>query len=238
MKTRIQRHGIVVACIVGAIALIFWIGFGFGQRWGANQWGPMAAWVGGATTFAAVVVALREATRGRRDRLIDYELDRRRERIKALGDLWGSIMQVGLETHSLCDYLLNLPEAFDPNVPRTDTVPQDHPGDPLCYEFGGRIQRFLDRWVTAVEPQIFMALALLADSPLKAGVNDVIRDLRRINNEVLPEINRVFCLGRRPDHEPLNAAWTALAERRQGHLDLVHQHFSLVLTDVEKALRR
>lgn len=146
-------------------------------------------------------------------------------------------MQVGLETQSLCDYILNLPQAFDPNLPRTDNVPQDRLGDPLCYEFGRRIRCFLDRWVTAVEPQVFMALALLEDSPLKEGVRDVMRDLNTINNEVLPAINDVFITGRRPDHEPLQEAWTRLASRRQTHLDLAREHFSLALENVEEALR-
>ncbi len=233
-----RRRGQLVAGLGVAIALVFLVGFGLVHHWGTPQWGPLAEWIAGAATFAAVIVALRESTRGRRDRLIDYELERRRERINALGDLWGAIMQVGLETHSLCDYIMNLPATFDPNVPRADNVPQDHPSDPLCYEFGNRIARFLDRWVTAVEPHIFVALALLDDSPLKSGVGAVMRDLSAINNEVLPEINRVFSLGRRPDQELLKTAWTTLALRRQSHLDLAREHFSLALTDVEKALRR
>ena len=78
--------------IVAALALIFVLGVGYGQQWGAPQWGPLAEWIAGAATFGAVVVALREAARGQRSREIDYEISRRRECITALGDLWGAMV--------------------------------------------------------------------------------------------------------------------------------------------------
>lgn len=60
--------------VAAALALIFLLGVGYGQRWGAEQWGPLAAWVAGAATFGAVFVALREAARSQRAREIDHEI--------------------------------------------------------------------------------------------------------------------------------------------------------------------
>jgi hypothetical protein len=76
--------------VVAALALIFVLGVGYGSAWGAEQWGPLAAWIAGAATFGAVIVALREAARSQRAREIDHEVSRRRECIAALGELWGA----------------------------------------------------------------------------------------------------------------------------------------------------
>ena len=77
--------------VVVVLALVSFVGFGVGQQWGAPQWRPLAEWLAGAATFAAVVVALRESFRARREsmrahlaRLVDHEVSRRRECIKAL----------------------------------------------------------------------------------------------------------------------------------------------------------
>ena len=90
---------LIVACISVTLSLIFLLGVGYGQQWGANQWGPVAAWVSGAATLAAVVVALRQASIARREsmdlqvaRLIDHEVSRRRECIKALSELWAALV--------------------------------------------------------------------------------------------------------------------------------------------------
>jgi hypothetical protein len=74
----------IVVGVVAALALIFVLGVGYGQQWGASEWGPLSAWIAGAATFGAVVLALREAARSQRAREIDHEISRRRECIKAL----------------------------------------------------------------------------------------------------------------------------------------------------------
>jgi hypothetical protein len=107
---------LIITGIVGALALVFLAGAGFGQQWGAQQWGPVAAWLSSALTLAAVVVALRQAAVAQRqaviaqaqadtarrgslqvqfDRLVDHEMSRRRECIDALSDLWAAIVGVG-----------------------------------------------------------------------------------------------------------------------------------------------
>jgi hypothetical protein len=65
--------------IVGAMAVIFVVGFGFGacrDRSGALQ-------------------AQREAARAERSRLVDHELQRRRENLKCLSDLWAAMGRMG-----------------------------------------------------------------------------------------------------------------------------------------------
>jgi hypothetical protein len=100
------------------------------------------------------------------------------------------------------------------------------------------ITRFMDRWVTAVEPQIFLALALLEDTPLEDGVMDVMKDLDAINNKVIQGMNDVFVTGQRRDKAALKDAWTQLVERRQAHLDLAREHFRPRLDDAEQAALR
>ena len=82
---------LIVAGIVGALALVFLLGAGVGQRVGARtNRGPVAAWLSGAVTLAALIVALRqanialsqsrdaqrEARQGQMDRLVDHEVSR------------------------------------------------------------------------------------------------------------------------------------------------------------------
>jgi hypothetical protein len=88
--------------IVGAMAVIFVVGFGFGAGWATPQWGHLSGWPAGGFTFAAVVVALRgalqaqrEAARAERSRLVDHELQRRRENLKCLSDLWAAMGRMG-----------------------------------------------------------------------------------------------------------------------------------------------
>jgi hypothetical protein len=111
----------------------------------AEQWGPVAAWLSGAVTLAAVVVALWQArmvqrqtgiaqsefTRLHKASLIDYEIGRRRECIHAVGDLWAAILSMAVEFRSFTDYLRDLPEGADGTVPRTDNLGPERPGEPL-----------------------------------------------------------------------------------------------------------
>ena len=110
---------LIVIGIVGALALVFLLGAGVGQEWGAEQWGPVAAWFAGAATLAAVVVALRqanhaqrEAERGHLARLVDHEISRRRECMEALGNLWAALVSLAADFRSLINYLDDLPSPF------------------------------------------------------------------------------------------------------------------------------
>jgi hypothetical protein len=139
--------------VVGALALVFLLGAGVGQEWGAPQWGPLAEWVAGTATFAAVVVALqqsaharREATRGHLARLVDHEVSRRRECLEAFGNLWAALVSLGADFRSLVNYLLDLDAEFDP-------LAQRHPG-PLM----GPVQTYADEIVGQI--QQFVAITL------------------------------------------------------------------------------
>lgn len=124
----------IVTVIIVALGMVFLLGVGYGQQWGASQWGPVAAWLSGALTLAAVVVALRQANIARREsmdlqvaRLIDHEVSRRRECIKALSELWAALVSMTIEFRTFTDWLDNLPQRFNGNTPRTHG---EHPGEP------------------------------------------------------------------------------------------------------------
>lgn len=126
-----SKWWLAVVGVIGVLTIIFAIGFGFGQQWGAPQWGPFSEWLTGGLTLAAVVIALRESLRARREsirgqwsRLVDHELTRRRENLRALTELWAAITAMSLVFESFIDYLQNLPLTIDPNKPRTDNVPR------------------------------------------------------------------------------------------------------------------
>lgn len=141
--------------VAAALALIFLLGVGFGQQWGADQWGPLAAWVAGAATFGAVVVALREAARSQRARAVDHEISRRRECIAALGELWGALVGLIIDFRTFVDYLDDLGQNFNPAT----GVVSPGPGERQVLKtygevIGERIQDFFDKWAKAVEPPL------------------------------------------------------------------------------------
>lgn len=239
MTALIRRHWMTVTGIVGALVLIFCFGFGVGQRWGASQWGPLAEWVAGLLTFAAVAVALRESMRGQRARRVDHEIARRRECLKALGDVWGALMQIGMDFEIHKQFLEDLPESFDATAPRPGRVDQET-GEPLATEIIRRQVDFFTKWVQVVEPPLFVARALLQGTPMEPEVKKISGDLKKLTTEIMPAIGitTMSKTGRRPDTGPFDTTWKQLMGRRQQHLDLALEHFSLTLADVERAALR
>jgi hypothetical protein len=59
----VRRYWMSGIGLLAGLAVIFWVGFGFGQRWGAPQWGPFSEWFACAVTLSAAVVAYRAIQR-------------------------------------------------------------------------------------------------------------------------------------------------------------------------------
>jgi hypothetical protein len=228
------------------LLLVLIIGVGFSKQWGAPQWGPLAEWFAVILTFAAVLVAVlaaiiaqREAAEGRRDRLVDHELQRRRENLQALDRTWAGIATMALVFPAFTDYLQNLPARFDPNVPRTDKVPPDRPANPLAYDIGERVTVFMDTWVKTIEPPLFLTLALLRDTPMEKPVKELNDKLTKLKEEGFPQLTHpAFFENRRPDVEPVDAMRKDITRLRNEHLNLATKHFSLALDDVERWLSK
>jgi hypothetical protein len=242
---------LIVTGIIVTLSLVFLLGVGYGQQWGANQWGPVAAWLSGAATLAAVVVALRQADIARREsmdlqvaRLVDHEVSRRRECIQAVSDLWAAIVSMTIEFRTFTDWLDNLPQSFAGNRPRTDG---ERPGEPYYREIERRFVTFYDRWAGIVQPPLFVALAVLYGTDMYGaveGINDSIVKMSKedteggfigIRKQLIPDPQHGFCY--RPDTDRLNAMWHDIGGRRYAHLQLMQKHFSLARDDVEKAVR-
>ncbi|MFL0289395.1 hypothetical protein ACJH6H_29705 [Mycobacterium sp. SMC-21] len=215
---------------------VHFLAYGLAAHWGSSQWGSYGQCVGSAATFAAVVIALRESFRGQRARAVDHEVSRRRECLKAVGDAWTGLTQMSLYLTFFTDYLENLPDAFNPNIQRQDNVPPDRPGEPLAYEIGARVQEFVNRWTDLVEPPLFVALALLKDTPFDESMKDINAKIRHLTEKELPGVLDVGIRGRRPDVASLDATWKEILRQREGHLNLARKHFSLNLRAVESEL--
>lgn len=110
-------HLLVSVTVVTSLGFLV---YGLLEHWGAAQWGSYGQSVGSAVTFAAVVVALREAFRADRARLVDHELSRRREAISALSELWAGIDRMSAPLLMYSGFLEFLPHTFDPEVPLSD----------------------------------------------------------------------------------------------------------------------
>jgi hypothetical protein len=258
---------LIVTGIVVALGLIFLLGLGYGQRWGANQWGPVAAWLSGALTLAAVVAALhqsriaqrqaviaqqqadethREAMRLQEDRLIDHEVSRRRECIQAISDLWAALVGMSFEFTSFTDYLVNLPTSFNGALTRDDGLPPERPGEPFINEIGRHFETFYASWFRAIQPPLFVALAVLYGTDMYDAVDGINGDIAKISKEetegglvdvrkaLMPDPQHGLC--HRPDIDRLTAMWQDIVGRRFAHLRLVQEHFSLKHEDVENAV--
>lgn len=184
------QRWVIVACFGGGLGFGGLVAYGLMSRWGADQWGPFAAWLSGAATLAAVVVALRQASAARREsmrlqlaRLVDHEVSRRRECLDALGQLWGALVSMGIEFVSFTNYLDRLPRHFNPNMPRTDDVPSDRMGEPLSFEMVRHVQAFYNEWVQTIQPPLFVALATLHGTELYAAVFELNAAIKKMADE-------------------------------------------------------
>jgi hypothetical protein len=121
---------------------------------------------------------------------------------------------------SFTDYLENLPARFDPNVPRTDNVPPDRPGEPLAYEVGRRFEDFMTKWTQTIQPHLFLTPALLQGAALQDAMKRLNDKLTEIKAEGFTPLRVAFVDGRRPDVGPIDAMWADVLRRRQEHFDL------------------
>ena len=219
------------------MVLAGFFGYGITLKWGADQWGPFSEWVAGALTLAAVVVALRESLRGQRARAVDHEVARRRECMKAVADMWTGLAQMTLHFVAFTDYLQNLPERFNPNLPRQDNVPADHPGEAIAFDISLRVQAFVIKWTELVEPPLFIALALLKNTPFDQPMKDINTGIRDLLDTELAKVLQLQLMTQRPDITALDSKWSAILRNRERHLNLAREHFSLDLQTVEAEMR-
>lgn len=243
-KDRALSPWLIATGIVAALALILILGVGVGQGWGAPQWGPVAEWVAGAATFAAVAAALWQAVLARRastrqlfEGRIDHEISRRRECIQALGDMWAGMVSLSIEFVAFRNYLDDIPEYFDPNAPRLQSTSSGDKIEPFVAEIARRVETFYNRWTQTVQPPLFVALVLLHGTPMYSEVVAINDGVTKVAREGFTVIQQTLNEGRRPDTGPIKDMWNAVLLRRNDHLRLAHQHFSLIRDDVERDLR-
>ncbi|MDO3298144.1 hypothetical protein P5V47_05500 [Mycobacteroides abscessus subsp. massiliense] len=232
--TRWWLHALV---LVAVLVSVFFLAFGLTAHWGSSQWGSYGQCVGSGLTFAAVVVALRESLRGQRARAVDHEVTRRRECMKAVADVWTGLAQMSLYFISFTDYLQNLPERFNPNLPRQDNVPADHPNEAIAFDIGLRVENFVVKWTEIVEPPLFIALSMLKHTPFDEPMKDINTGIRDIMETELPAVLNIQIQGRRPNIEPLDTKWKEVLRSREEHLNLARKHFNIDLPTVEAELR-
>jgi hypothetical protein len=248
---------LIIVGIVGALALVFLAGTGFGQQWGAEQWGPVAAWLSSALTLGAVIIALRQAAVAQRqaaiaqaqadiarrgslqvqlDRLVDHELSRRRECIDALSDLWGAFVGVGNDFLTFTQELDDLDATFDPTQQRTPSGL--HGGKLYGEELAERIRDFFGGWLKATQPPLFRARLVLRGTRLEEAVKQFNEGVNKVGREGVPTLTTSILQGRRPDTVPITTMWHNVLRLRDEHVRLAEKHFSLRREDAEAAVRQ
>jgi hypothetical protein len=242
---------VIAICFAGGLALGFFVVYGLTSKWGANQWGPVAAWLSGAALFAVVwqariaqrqagiaqdqaEIAQRDSARMQLSRLIDHEVSRRRECIKAVADLWAAITSVVIDFSAFTDYLENLPQTWTGRKPL---------GEALTGEVGRRFESFFNRWTSIIQPPLFVALATLHSTNMYAdivGIRDAVAAMSAEDTEggfiaVRKEMFRHAeqDIGHCPNTRLLKEMWKDIIRQQNEHLGLVQAHFSLARNDVE-----
>lgn len=245
---------LIAAGTIGASALIFIAGAGVGQQWGAEQWGPVAAWLSGGLTLAAVVVALRQAIIAQRqaaiaqqqaddaqresmrllfDRLVDHEISRRRECIDAFSDLWAAIVSV--DFLSFTQGLDDLDATFDPLEQRTPSGLSN--SKIFGEELVEGIQDFFRQWLTATQPPLFRARLVLRGTPLESAVKEINEGLNDVGQKGVRMLAEPILRGRRPDTTQVTALWHKVVRLRDVHVKKAELDFSLRRQDAEAAVR-
>jgi hypothetical protein len=242
------QRWVIVGCFGGGLALGSFVAYGLMGRWGAEQWGPVASWLAGALTLAAVVAALRQAgiaqqqagiaqresMRLQGDRLVDHEVSRRRECIDALSELWGALVGMGIQFLAFTQELDDIDARFDPDQQRT---PSGIGGGKLYgEELVEGIRDFFGRWAAATQPPLFRARLVLRGTPLQTGVVEVSDGITKVGREGIPTLTRPIMQGRRPDTDAITTMWQDVLRMRDEHLRLAEEHFSLKRPDVEAAV--
>lgn len=156
--------------------------------------------------------------------------------MKAVGDVWTGLAQMVFPFLSFTDYLQNLPEMFNPNLPRQDNVPPDHPGEAIAYDIGERAMSFFTKWGELVEPPLFVALALVKNTPIDEPMKEINTGIRDLMEKELPKVMNVEMMGRRPDITIFDQKWKTILRNREEHLNLARAHFAVDLKTVEAEL--
>jgi hypothetical protein len=187
----------------------------------ANQWGPAAAWLAGAATVAAVVVALWQADNARREsmrlqfaRLVDQKSADGVSASKRLR-IWAAIIGMDMDFAAWIDKL---------QTGSIDSIPEE-------------IRRFSCEWQNRIEPPLFVALLVLRGTDLYGPVGEVNDIINEMKTTGLEPIRQAVKDRRRPDTQPITSMWENVWNRRNEHLTLARQHFSLNREDVEKTVQ-
>jgi hypothetical protein len=100
-----------------------------------------------------------------------------------------------------------------------------------------QIQQFVAKWMDKVEPPLFVALYMLYGTDVYQAVAEINDGINEIRKDGIPSITRPIAAGRRPDTAPLKDMWNGILGRRDAHLKLAREHFSLDRNDVVRYIR-
>jgi hypothetical protein len=142
----------------------------------------------------------------------------------------------GIEFSTFTQYLDDLDPEFDPGQQRTParlTEAQTY-GD----EIVEKIRDFAEKFTSKLQPPLFRALLVLRGTPLQTAVEKINDGITEVGREGLPTITRPIMQGHRPDTTPITKMCQDVLRRRDEHLKLAQEHFSLTRQDVEEAVRQ
>lgn len=228
----VRRRWALLTIVSAAMVVAFIVGFGIAAGWGSSQWGPLSAWVASALTLSAVSIALWQAFRSQHIRLVDHEIARRRECLKALADLWSAIGKMVIRFAEHTGYYDDLPREFDIRANSPD-------GTPYATEIAQKCTELIQLWTDTIEPPLFYVLALTRSTPLDDEMRKLSSDLHRVLTTDVRALSEIAMTeSRRPDTDHVNAKWHEIVVRRERHLSLAREHFSLKLNEVEQSLSR
>ncbi|RZT17945.1 hypothetical protein EV589_2194 [Mycobacterium sp. BK558] len=222
----IRRHRLYYSGVAVTVVLAGFVGYGLGSRWGAGQWGPLSGWVAGSLTLAAIVVALRESIRSQIERDIDLELDRRRECIRALSDVWAAVTEMRALTLDLAIFFAQADFYED-----DDAVIRKKKVTEKRLEFSIPFQ-------ASYMKARFYADPILHDTALASPLKSLHMKLVAITEESGKLFN-IAIDGIPPTmRDEVNELWEDVREMRSVHLKLTRESFSLDRNVVRSELRR
>jgi hypothetical protein len=195
------------------------IGMGMWNGWSAELWGPIATWVAGGLTLAAVISSVWQAKDSmRRADAVEAERDesKRIAQIDLILPLWPKIAEIRLW---YAEYKRQLDEAHE--LLTDETAPDFEAGNAI-------LERLSAQWLnhsTELDLLFEPAVLKVVQPNIVDELTSLYREFFTLGNEIGDTIHQVKLHGK-PNTKASDALIRLLAGRRRNMLQLIRHHLT------------
>ena len=227
MSRRYAGVLLAFAALLAIAALVY----GWQQDWGTAQLGPVSAWIFGAVTLVAVLIALNqaghardEAARAEHRARIDRELLSRRECLRLLAESSAAITSQTVRLN----VTLNALEEANPDVNERNSEPN--------LSAMKQVMELAEEWVRQGETPVFNAKLVISDPEVLEKLHASYDGVRKVI-EAVSECATDLYNGKRPEVDLVRTMYAPIPGDRQRLLDLGRAKYPLDYAAVAEATK-